>query len=492
MEINQILNDIHIISKEPLCFTLNFKKYEKMSSHYYNPEILNLLRKLDTISNTVTLGDVSEKIIYSVGKWELHTSDYVPEDYPNSVLLLQALNLSENGIIRTKHDKYIKYELHTKWKNSQAKTNDIIMIIAGIEIGLSVLIPKNFPDANLNQNLARIVLRKEIDNKKIKIDPEFVLLYINSLYGRLQLNRLGGSRAVQSGLSTTEIDSIKMPFLSYERQRAIVEEVNKIKDEAENKLKKYKESLQKSRNLLNEIIGIKQKKFNNFFVLNKELIQDRLDYYFYSPNYIYIKSELEKLDKSKIEIVKGGEFTIMKTINKKELGEMKTRSFKYVDIGNTDIETNEITGAEEDILLNLPTRARQLAKTDDVMLPRPIGSTDGIVIVPEEYNNQLFSTGFIQVRPKNIKDSFLFWVVFKSEIVQEQFFYLQSGSIQPEITPTNFIKYVLIPIPKEHYKEEIIYDAKKYIEEAKYYRIEYKDWLERAKQTFIDMTFETT
>ena len=115
----------------------------------------------------------------------------------------------------------------------------------------------------------------------------------------------------------------------------------------------------------------------------------------------------------------------------------KNRShvYRYIDIGNTEKELGSIQGHQEDVLINLPSRARQIIRENDILLPRPIGSTEGIIIVPKKYDGQLASTGFIQIRPKNHDEAVLLWAILKSRAVQEQLFYLQSGSLQPEITP---------------------------------------------------------
>ena len=76
-----------------------------------------------------------------------------------------------------------------------------------------------------------------------------------------------------------------------------------------------------------------------------------------------------------------------------------------------------IQGYKEDILFNLPTRARQIIQTNDILLPRPIGSTEEIAIVPEEYVNQLCSTGFIIIRSKNYDNALLLWSILKSDLV---------------------------------------------------------------------------
>lgn len=92
----------------------------------------------------------------------------------------------------------------------------------------------------------------------------------------------------------------------------------------------------------------------------------------------------------------------------------------------------------------------------DILIPRPIGSTQGIIKIPSDFDGELFTTGNIQIRPKDENEAILLWVMLKSDIMQKQFFYLQSGCSQPEISPNNFKKYVLFPFPKGKIRDEII------------------------------------
>ncbi len=72
----------------------------------------------------------------------------------------------------------------------------------------------------------------------------------------------------------------------------------------------------------------------------------------------------------------------------------------------------------------------------------------------------------MQIRPNNEDEAFLLWTMLKSDIIQKQFFYLQSGCSQPEISPNNFEEYVLLPFPKGKIREEIVNQSKRYYGEA--------------------------
>ena len=207
-----------------------------------------------------------------------------------------------------------------------------------------------------------------------------------------------------------------------------------------------------------------QKEFSN------NLNSDRLDCFSLNPSNNLIRNKLNLLEK-KGEIKIANHKTELnlteEVIGKKEFELIKFEKFKYIEIGNTTEHPEIIGGYEEDLLINLPTRARKFIKENDVLIPRPIGSTNKITIVPKEFDGHLCSTGFIILRAKEYEKACLFTSILKSEIVQKQLFYLQSGSVQPEISAKNF-KKILIPFLKsDNLNKEIINEFKEKSKESK-------------------------
>ena len=197
-------------------------------------------------------------------------------------------------------------------------------------------------------------------------------------------------------------------------------------------------------------------------------------------------SQLRKLDSHNLEVIEAKDLIFNKPIQKEEFDKEKTRIFKYLDIGNTDKDLGEIAGFEEEVLLNLPMRARQKAETNDVLIPRPIGSTATIVKIDKEFEGQFYSTGFIALKNKSEEEALLFKAVLMSDIIQKQFFYLQSGSLQPEITPTNFKEYVLIPYPKGDLRIKMLKETKELFNEAKQNLDNFRYNKQKAKEMLIE------
>lgn len=176
----------------------NTRNLDKISCHSYDPDYVELENKLKSSKFNVKLKNIiSEKIISGPMGFQLHTYDYVPDNYPNAIKLLQISNIDNSGkIINTNRDKYISKEKDFELKSSHVKKNDLIIAKTGT-IGRLALFKEDY-EANLNQALGIIRLKKYFS--EIKIIPEFIHFYLNSHFSFQQFMTLGGYRSGQSGL----------------------------------------------------------------------------------------------------------------------------------------------------------------------------------------------------------------------------------------------------------------------------------------------------
>ena len=237
----------------------------------------------------------------------------------------------------------------------------------------------------------------------------------------------------------------------------------------------------RSKNCLKINISLEKK---NFFIIKKGEVIDRIDCYSLSYELKKLLNDLKKLEKN-YNILRGKNLNTVKRINKEEFKKVGANEFKYLEVKHTSKQPNLINGYLEDVLIALPSRARQIIKENDILLPRPILSTNKIVIVPKKLDGQICSTGFIVIRPKNYDNACLLTSILKSPSVQRQLFLMQSGSIQPEISPNDF-KKVIIPIPKSQKERDIIISSfKKELRDAENYRHNYKKKKEEIEQIFL-------
>src|SRR3990167_9132833 len=255
----------------------NTNGLDKISCHSHDPEFLKLIKTLS--KKGIPLISLSEKVTYGSGKWELRTTDYVPENYPNAIKLLQISNIDILGkIINTDRDKYIPSELHKKWEVSQVKKGDLIIAITGT-LGRIALFNKDY-EANLNQALGIIRLKKEYN--QIKINPDFIHFYLNSYFALKQFMALGGYRSGQSGLSLDEIGSVYIILPEEKEQIRVLTKIEEIKSKISNEKIKYEDYLHKISRLLDDYTKLDLSKINQTWIVEPEKILDRIDCYFNS------------------------------------------------------------------------------------------------------------------------------------------------------------------------------------------------------------------
>lgn len=117
---------------------------------------------------------------------------------------------------------------------------------------------------------------------------------------------------------------------------------------------------------------------------------------------------------------------------------------KYYSTGS--IQDNEYTPEGEFTFSNRPSRANRITEIGDVLQAR-MKATDKGILVDEKLDGQLFSTGFLQVRPfGNTYHNKLLYYLIKSDLFLSQKNDLATGSTQEALTD-NGASEIEIPLP---------------------------------------------
>lgn len=114
---------------------------------------------------------------------------------------------------------------------------------------------------------------------------------------------------------------------------------------------------------------------------------------------------------------------------------------KYIEFSNID-DFGFINGCKEYEHSDLPSRAKIVVKTGDLICARLKQSSDKIAIITEEYNDCVVSTGFVVIRPKNLNPEFIL-ALLKSEKIQTQIKSKTTGSIMASTTDDEFMSVVI-------------------------------------------------
>lgn len=182
-----------------------------------------------------------------------------------------------------------------------------------------------------------------------------------------------------------------------------------------------------------------------------EINVNRLDAYYYSPDLKNIKKYLKQSEKDKkITLHIGTNFYQAPKLSK-EKKRILTESgdnFKYIEIGDvTDygLIMKYICGKFDE----LPTRGEYQIKTGDILFALNISSRGTVVLVPEEFDGAICTSGFLVIRPKNEEEGFLLWYALRSEYCKKQIYYLSQTASQPELKKDVWDTEFLIPFPKD-------------------------------------------
>lgn len=461
------------MSNEPVCFIVN-GAIDRLDCTYNNPVYVDFYKKLKERSDTVELKQICE-----VTDGNHEETQYVDDGVP----ILTMKNVQEDNIDLT-HVKYITPSFHEgRLKRSRLKPGDIVLTKLG-SFNHAHVIPNGFGEANTSAELAVIKIKSEYKNK---VNPQYLSFYLSSDYTRNQTDRNATGLTTRDRTVLTELRKIRVILPDPPRQNLVMVKASSKLQEALNSYSRFETTISEIKlyfdKMLNMHFGDKEKM--SVFVIDGTRSMDRIDCYANSPTYSELISEIRQKEAEKFTFKKGVEFELSETLGKSFLAENNLHIFRYLDIGNTNKELGGIIGLEEDFLINLPTRARKKANIWDVLLPVPQGSSESAVIIEEETDNLLYSTGFIGMRNKSEEEALILWAALKSKIVQDQLFYLQSGSLQPGISQDDFKQKLLIPVPNETMQEKIAQDIRRLRIEATNHLNQYRNMKQEAKEIFM-------
>lgn len=128
----------------------------------------------------------------------------------------------EHGSINLKHIKYLSDEIFGHIRRYTISKDDIYISIAGT-IGMVGIIPDSLDGANLTENAAKIVLKKELANIK------YIYYFLSSTLGQKQIKDLTVQTS-QPKLALNKIEAINIPLPTAQEQSKIVKILSAVDD----------------------------------------------------------------------------------------------------------------------------------------------------------------------------------------------------------------------------------------------------------------------
>lgn len=200
--------------------------------------------------------------------------------------------------------------------------------------------------------------------------------------------------------------------------------------------------------LLNEALGLNDiqfKKEKNYKARLSEIImRNRFDSEHFQPKYKQIKNQIRQFKY-------GWEpFLLNVRFQKPNIDPSKSpnKEFNYVelaDINNTMGTINKITSIKAK---DLPSRARRIVQTGDVIASSVVGSVEKAALVTEIENDYLASTGFFHFKSSYYSPEFLLMLV-KNKLFKEQLFQESTGGILSAVPESNLLHVIIPKFPKD-------------------------------------------
>lgn len=314
-----------------------------------------------------------------------------------------------------------------------------------------------------------------VPNENI-INSEYLSTFLNSKYGVWDIKRRARQSINQTNVNPEEVKEIEIPILNKEIQRRIK---NNFEEANIRRIKASKLYSEAEEILLLEL-GLKDWKPSNYSIAEKTLADfiesGRLDAEYYQPKYDDIKNKIKQYE--------GGYNTIESLFEIKDINFTPIYNvlYKYIELANIGTR-GEITNCTEKCGSELPSRARRIVRTGDVVVSSIEGSLESCAIISKEYDNAICSTGFYVLSPRTINAETSL-ILFKSNPIQQLMKKACSGTILTAMNKDEFLPIVLPKIDIDIQKE-IAYK----VNESFALRSESKRLLELAK-TAVEVAIE--
>lgn len=186
-----------------------------------------------------------------------------------------------------------------------------------------------------------------------------------------------------------------------------------------------------------------------WLVSPNDITLNRLDAHYYSPDLKQTKTYLKQLEKKGTITLKNGKdfklATKLSKAKKKELVDSGV-TFKYIEIGDVTeygLIMKHVSGRFDE----LPTRGEFVIQKGDILFALNISSRGTVVMVPDEFDGAICTSGFLVIRPRTEEEGYLLWYSLRSEYCRKQIYYLSQTASQPELKKDVWDKEFLIPIP---------------------------------------------
>lgn len=298
------------------------KGAHRIDAEYYQPEYLEKIRRLKLFPTQ----QLSEIAYITDGE---HGSPIFDET--SGIKYFSAQHVKD-CLIDSSNAKTISKMIDSRNQRSRLQKGDILLSTVGT-IGFAGLVTEDVLPANIDRHVARIALKNNT------LDPEFLVAFLNSSYGRFQSVRESTGN-VQLNLFIDKIKHLTVP----KNNNSFISEL--IKNSL-TELDKSESLYLDAENLLLEELGLKEFKIEDdlFFLVNASdaKLAKRFDAEYFQPKYKQIISNLLRnkttILASSFQVIRSKSFEYKE---EGEVGVIKTKQLNKIEISfETESQTTQ-------------------------------------------------------------------------------------------------------------------------------------------------------
>ncbi len=350
---------------------------KRIDAEYYKPEYLNLLSKLRKLKTKNYLKNLVDQIV---------SGSYIDTYFDKGNLYLRVNNITEDGFDLS-DIKFVDLNFSKVPYKIVVSKGDLVLGRTGT-IGITHIADERIDKAVMSQHITKII------TNEAKINKYFLMSYLNSIFGRRQMEREAlGSMQVELTLNATRNLIVFIPSNEIQSKvEKIVRDFYKISSVAQS-------LYSQAENLLLEELGLKDFKPQYKKTYTAKLFDafsaHRIDAEYFQPAY---EEVIEKLKKNNIELKPLREFivSIQKGI---EVGSenYQERGKQFIRVSNLSVY-GFIERDQKYLSDELYQQLREIyePKQGDFLLTKD--ATPGIAYVVKEPIQGIISSGILKLQ----------------------------------------------------------------------------------------------
>ena len=353
----------------------------------------------------------------------LKSSSYLQK---GDIAFVRIENIKNGFHINTNNLVYISDKDNLRILNSQLFTDDIILSKVA-HIGCFARVDDELKTCNISENNIGIKLTNYTTAQK-----HYILTYLNTKFGQI-LTKRRQSGNVQQKLNVDDICYVPIPIFNDN----FYDKISDLILNSDNLIRQSKKIYANAEEILNNKLGLYNFKPSNCNISIKSLKDSfgssgRIDAEYYQPKY----------DDYKNLIHSNRTVSDLCNLYDENFNPQNDSIYNYIELADVGTFGN-ITDIESIVGESLPSRARRLVKSGQVIISSVEGSLEKCALITDEYDKAICSTGFYVVDSNEINSETLL-VLFKSKLIQTLMKQRCSGTILTAISKEEFL---CLPLP---------------------------------------------